>query len=194
MVSLNELGELDAGVQKFESAVRHVKAGIAVLDDMIARRLNEEAAAREKGNLEQRLRYYEAAALATGELDAILKTDPKALPVLLSLRATELAKQGPGRVVDVAQAGAALHGLEPKTVGNLYNAACAYGLCAAMVARDKPAPTDAEKAECKAFIDQSLACLKDAIAAGYKDFDYMKQDPDLALLRDLPEFQKLFAK
>src|SRR5208337_1902801 len=114
MVSLNKLGELDAGEQKFESAVRHVKAGIAVLDDMIAKRLNYEAAAREKGYLEQRLRYYEAAALATGDWDVILKADPKALPVLLSLRATELAKQGPGRVVDVAQAGAALHGLEPK--------------------------------------------------------------------------------
>jgi hypothetical protein len=40
----------------------------------------------------------------------------------------------------------------------------------------------------------ALACLKEAIAAGFKDFDHMKQDSDLAVLRDPPEFQPLFPK
>jgi hypothetical protein len=32
------------------------------------------------------------------------------------------------------------------------------------------------------LIDLSLACLKEAIAAGFNNFDHMKQDTDLASL------------
>ena len=53
MFSQYKLGELDAKLQRFESAIAHFGAGIAVLNGMIAKRLNEEtvAATREKGIL-----------------------------------------------------------------------------------------------------------------------------------------------
>jgi tetratricopeptide (TPR) repeat protein len=191
-VSQYKLGERDVGLQNLESAIAHFKAGIAVLDGMIAKRLNEEAAAREKQILEKWLRYCQTVVLAIGDWETILKADPKELPDLLSLRATELARRG--RLADVAQAGAKLRELEPRTSGNLYDAACAYSLCAALVVKDKPAPTEAEGAERKRLIDLSLACLKEALAAGYDDFEHMRQDTDLAPLRGLPEFENLFPK
>ena len=42
MVSQYKLGELDVKLQKFESAIAHFEAGIAVLNGMIAKRLNEQ--------------------------------------------------------------------------------------------------------------------------------------------------------
>ena len=33
--------------------------------------------------------------------------------------------------------------------------------------------------------------LREAIAAGWRDFAHMQKDPDLAPLRDLPEFKAL---
>jgi hypothetical protein len=41
-------------------------------------------------------------------------------------------------------------------------------------------------------IADSLATLREAIAAGWKDFDHIQKDPDLAPLRDLPEFKTLW--
>jgi hypothetical protein len=37
----------------------------------------------------------------------------------------------------------------------------------------------------------ALARLREAIAAGRKDFAHIPKDPDLAVLRDLPEFKAL---
>jgi hypothetical protein len=158
---------------------------------MIAKRLNEETAAREKGFLERRVRSCQLT-LATGDWAALIKTRPKVLPALLTLRVAELAKQG--RLADVAQAGTKLRELEPKTNENLYNAACAYGQSASLAVKGKPALTPAEDAERKKFVDLSLACLKEAIAAGYRNFDHIKHDTDLAALRGLPEFENLFPK
>jgi len=191
-VSQYKLGELDVKLQRFESAIGHFQAGIAVLNGMIATRLIEETATRVKEALEERLRFCQLAALATGDWAPLIKADAKLLPVLLSLRATELAKQG--RLADVAQAGAKLRELEPKTNVNLYNAACAYSLSAGLAVNDKRAPTPAEEAERKKFVDLSLACLREAIAVGYHDFGHMRQDTDLAPLRGLPEFENLFPK
>jgi tetratricopeptide (TPR) repeat protein len=192
MLSHYKLGELDAWLQRFESAIARFGAGIAVLDGMIARGMDAETATREKASLEERVQFCRLAPLATGDWDALIKMDPKPLPVLLSLRATAMAQRG--RLADVAQAGAKLRELEPKTNENLYNAACAYGLCAALVVKDKPAPTQGEAAESQKYIDLTMDCLKEAIATGFNDFDHLQQDSDLAALRGLPEFQSLIPK
>ncbi|MFM9962486.1 MAG: TPR end-of-group domain-containing protein [Planctomycetaceae bacterium] len=57
---------------------------------------------------------------------------------------------------------------------------------------DKPQPTDSETAEQqRKYLDLSLACLKEAVAAGYDNIDHIQQDTDLTPLRKLPEFQAL---
>ena len=40
----------------------------------------------------------------------------------------------------------------------------------------------------------ALRSLEQAIALGYRDYDWMQQDPDLEGLKDHPAFQKLLAK
>lgn len=40
---------------------------------------------------------------------------------------------------------------------------------------------------------RAIEALTQAVAGGYKTFGWMEQDPDLASLRGLPEFQKIVA-
>jgi hypothetical protein len=61
--------------------------------------------------------------------------------------------------------------LRPNDTNVLYNAACTFG-----VLKKK---------------QDALETLKKAIAYGYGNLEWIKQDPDLLLLRDDPEFQKL---
>jgi len=61
--------------------------------------------------------------------------------------------------------------LRPKDTNTLYNAACAYGLMKL-------------KAE-------AMETVRQALAAGYGNLDWMSKDPDLDCLHDDPEFRKL---
>ncbi|MFM9962479.1 MAG: protein kinase domain-containing protein [Planctomycetaceae bacterium] len=205
MVSHYKLGEVEVQAGRFDAARERFQAGVAVLDRMIAKKQNAAASQQDKTVLEGRIQFCAAAALATGDWDALLKTDAQTLPNLLSIRATELAKRG--QLTDVVQAGDKLRelaetakpkatglaalfaGKEPRKHDLLYRTACAYGLCATLSLKDKPQPTEAEQTERKKYIDRSLACLKEAVAAGYDDFEHMQQDSELTPLRELPEFQ-----
>jgi non-specific serine/threonine protein kinase len=61
--------------------------------------------------------------------------------------------------------------LRPDDGYTLYNAACVYGVLAR--------PADA------------MQMLRRAITSGYANFDWVRRDPDLTLLRDDPEFRQL---
>ena len=188
VVSQYKLGEWHVKANQLEAALARFAAGIKVVDDMIAKGLNAEQSKRQKAILVSRLQFCRAK-LATGDWDSLLKVDAALLPDLLTVRATLMASDG--KEAEVAQAGAKLRELEPKTEINLYNAACAFGLCAGLAANGKPKP---DEAEARKYQDLAIACLKEAIAAGYKDFDHMRQDDDLKPLRSLPEFESLFPK
>jgi tetratricopeptide (TPR) repeat protein len=131
--------------------------------------------------------------VATGDWETVLEQAAKS-PVLLYHRAAAFAKQK--KFDEAAQAAAKYREIaQAVTEGKadqLYNAARAYGLCAAAV---QPAEgetlTEAEQTRRTGYLDLSLACLKEAIAAGYDDFAHARKDSDLTALRDLPEFQKL---
>jgi len=47
--------------------------------------------------------------------------------------------------------------------------------------------------EKKSYQDLAIICLKEAIAAGFADFEWMGKDEDLILLRELPQFEALFS-
>jgi len=64
--------------------------------------------------------------------------------------------------------------LRPNDSNVLYNAACVYGLF--------------ERKR------EALETIEKAIAAGYSNMDWLARDPDLACLRDDPEFQRLLAE
>ena len=70
----------------------------------------------------------------------------------------------------VAQLQRAVH-LRPDDGNTLYNAACVYGILG--------------------HAAEALGMLRRAIAAGYSNFDWVRRDPDLALLQNDAEFRSL---
>jgi len=85
------------------------------------------------------------------------------------LMAAELA--GMGEVEETERHLQMAIALRPTDTNVLYNAACTYGIL--------------NKKQ------EALDTLKKAIECGYGNLEWIKQDPDLLLLRDDPEFQKL---
>jgi tetratricopeptide (TPR) repeat protein len=76
-----------------------------------------------------------------------------------------------GRIADGLKMDRKLVRLLPKNATAHYNLACSLALC--------KRKTDAVKS------------LQRAVDLGYDDLDWMTQDPDLDVLKDLPTFQKL---
>ena len=109
--------------------------------------------------------------------------------MLLEMRGTESVQAG--RAADAIQAVAKLRELGTATADQLYNAACVYSLCAAAIKPEPDALTAEQSAARQQHIAEALATLREAIAAGFKDFAHMQKDPDLTPLRYLPEFKAL---
>jgi serine/threonine protein kinase len=71
----------------------------------------------------------------------------------------------------------------------LYNVACAYALCAGAAMNPVANAPSADK-----LADEAMALLKQAVAQGFNDADYMKKDDDLGALRERDDFKKLLAE
>jgi eukaryotic-like serine/threonine-protein kinase len=69
--------------------------------------------------------------------------------------------------------------------------ACAHALASALVGAENPKPPPSERAERQALLDQAVATLKKAIAAGFADFAFLQKDTDLDPLRGRADFQEL---
>ena len=156
---------------------------------MIEKQQQAEALSNDKATIEENIEYCRTAEIATGDWDSLLKREESELSELLSVRCTELASRG--RIDDVAQVGAKHLELEPRTHGNLYNAACAYSLCAAILVNRGTTLSEAEEAERARFLELSRSSLKEAIAAGWTNFEWTRKDSDLVELRKLPDFEDL---
>ncbi|MSR56750.1 MAG: hypothetical protein EXS05_03645 [Planctomycetaceae bacterium] len=72
-----------------------------------------------------------------------------------------------------------------------YNAACVYGRAVERLKKDEEAP-DREKRLAQ-YQQAALGDLKTAIQTGFQDFELMKADPDLAVFKELAEFQQMLA-
>jgi eukaryotic-like serine/threonine-protein kinase len=81
------------------------------------------------------------------------------------------------------------------TAFDCYNLACLYALAAAAVRKDQRLTPDQQETGAKALISDAFRWLKAAAAAGVFDDaarrENAKKDNDLAILRDLPEFQRI---
>ncbi len=188
MVSEYKLGEVQVELGNYDAAIERFQAGIAVLDKMIENQQLVELSQGQRLLLQKRIEACVLSKLVTGDWNSLLQVDPKSLPTFLSFRATLLAKRG--RYQDVAQAAAKLRELEPKDKENLYNAACAYALAATAYSHSVSAQSEADPERDK-LLALSLACLKEAIFAGYDNFSHIREDADLTPLRGRPEFETL---
>ena len=79
-----------------------------------------------------------------------------------------------GRIVDGLKMDRKLVRLEPDNATAHYNLACSLALC-----KKRP---------------DALRSLRKAVSLGYDDLDWMQQDPDLEILKNDPEFQKLLGQ
>lgn len=76
-----------------------------------------------------------------------------------------------GRIADGLKMDRKLVRLDPENPTAHYNLACSLALC-----RKRP---------------DALRSLRKALALGYDDLDWMRQDPDLEILKDDPEFLQM---
>ena len=76
-----------------------------------------------------------------------------------------------GRIADGLKMDRKLVRLLPKNATAHYNLACSLALCKRK--------------------NDAVRSLQQAVALGYDDLDWMTQDPDLDVLKNLPIFQKL---
>jgi tetratricopeptide (TPR) repeat protein len=134
----------------------------------------------------KRLALCRKAEQAVRDLDFALKQPAAEVPALLDMRVRFLLKeQKPAAAVESAAKMKQLAGDKPD---QLYNAACLYALCAGANGTSPEASRLAK--ECA---HEALTLLKQAVAKGYGDAAHMKENQDLAALRQRADFQKLLA-
>lgn len=104
----------------------------------------------------------------TAFFESILRKDPDFTDVV-ELLGGLYTKQG--RIADGLKMDRKLVKLQPNNPTAHYNLACSFAL-------------SKRKSE-------ALRSLKQAVALGYKDYDWLSQDPDLEALQSHPEFKKL---
>jgi len=81
--------------------------------------------------------------------------------------------------------------LWPGDAGELYLAAAQLAVCVELVGKDKPERTADEEAARERIQDEAVQALNEAIAAGYKDMEKIRTDPNLSGLHGHAGFEKL---
>lgn len=109
--------------------------------------------------------------LQIGFIEGILRRDPGYVDALQILGDNYTRR---GRYVEGLQVDERLARLEPRNPLVLYNLACSYSL------------TDQ--------VERGLETLAHAIECGYRDFQWLRRDPDLRKVRKHPGFAKLAKK
>jgi serine/threonine protein kinase/Tfp pilus assembly protein PilF len=114
--------------------------------------------------------------------------DPRAAPVALDARLRHFA--GAKDIAGCRQTAEMWEALSRSDADGLYTAARMRAVTAAML---KATPGAAAARLSAEEADRAMAWLTKAVAAGYKDVEYMKADKDLDILRDRKGFQMLLA-
>jgi tetratricopeptide (TPR) repeat protein len=111
----------------------------------------------------------------------------------LSRRLTGLAsvERAAGQPAAAAAAVRESHKLWKGNASALKRTAVELAMVAAVVGRGKKVLSEAEQAEARGYEDEALAVLREALAAGYRDFAHLDTNPDLAGLRRRGDWQKL---
>jgi tetratricopeptide (TPR) repeat protein len=140
----------------------------------------------------QRLALCRKAEQAVKDLEFALKQPATEVPGLLDMRLRYLLKEQ--KLPAAVETADKMKERAGDKADQLYNAACAYALCAGAAKKPVadaggPAHPGSDK-----LPDEAMAVLKQAVTKGYKDVAHMKQDKDLDALRDRPDFKKLLAE
>ena len=174
---------------EYESAIKMYGLSLRVLQDLHQHRQLQPDRQALIGIVEAAIKTCQRSSIALGDWETLLQQPPALVPELLNIRGQRCLELG--WTDDAVEAVAKLRELKTATGGQLYNAACIYSRCAASIKADEKELTTAQSAARQKHVAGALATLREAIAAGFDKFDHLKNDPQLAPVRNLPEFQKL---
>ncbi len=184
------LGDTFVAARDYSRAVTSFEAATSILRLMIRKGQQVDSCKRYLAILERDINSAETAEIAFGDWGELLKHPAKSLPELLDSRSIEFASQK--NFTEATKAARKLRELKESDDGNLYNAACVFALAAASIEPAEGDELNSKQSEQRqAWIDEAITSLKQSIAAGWDDFDHMRADTDLTILRDLPEFRTL---
>jgi serine/threonine protein kinase len=138
----------------------------------------------------QRLALCRKAKRAVTDLDFVLQQPAAEVPGLLDLRVRFLLKGQ--KLLAAVESAARMKERAGDKAEQLYDAACAYALCAEAAKQAKSPVAIAPGFE--KLAEEALALLKQAVARGYKDAAHMKQDKDLVALGARADFKKLLTE
>jgi serine/threonine protein kinase/tetratricopeptide (TPR) repeat protein len=122
--------------------------------------------------------------------EAFQLTNAREVPELLVLRVRYLLKEQ--KLAAAVESAVKLKERAGVKAGQLYDAACAYALCAGAARQAQRAGAGTPGFE--KLTQEAMGLLRQAVARGYKDAAHMKQDKDLDALRERADFQKLQAE
>jgi serine/threonine protein kinase len=183
------IGEAEQAQLHYAAAVQAYARSVEMLEKL------DQAGELKDAYLAARLKLYRQwlvlcrkAERAVKDLDFALQQPAVEVPVLLDMRLRYLLKEQ--KLSAAVESAARMKERAGDNAAHLYNAACAYALCAAAKQANSPG-TGAPGSE--RLAQEAMALLKQAVARGYKDAAHMKQDNDLDALRQRPDFQKLLA-
>jgi hypothetical protein len=189
-LSHGQLGEVEQARMDYAAAVRAYARSVELFE-----KLDEAGALKEPYHsrlkfVREQLALCRKAEQSVRDLDFALRQPAAEVLGLLDLRVRYLLKeQRLAAAVESAVKIKERAGVKPD---QLYDAACAYALCAGAAKQAKGAVAGAPGFE--KLSQEAMVLLKQAVAKGYKDAGHMKQDKDLDALRERADFQKLLAE
>jgi tetratricopeptide (TPR) repeat protein len=183
---------------RFDQAIAQVNLGLAVLEPRVELEPND-ALARDTclqlhGNRGLALSALGKHRESVQEWERVIALAPKPVPMSYHAGlAVELAQVGElARALAEARIVSSATGI---SAADCYNLGCLYGLCAVRARNTTNLPAEQRAHEVETHIREALRWLKAAQGAGaFKDSAlraHAKNDPDLAILKDRPEFRQI---
>jgi tetratricopeptide (TPR) repeat protein len=191
-----DLGRSEMNLRGYEEAAGNFEQGVAILQDYDRQgKLKDQPIFQQMLlNMRHKLTVCRAAGRAIEDLEFIVDQPPALAADLLYIRAAVLA--GRGQHVQAETAADKLLALDPRNTGYLYDAACAYALCAAAVGHGKSANqlTPEEAADRKRYAGRAVETLSALFRLGFKETANIEIDPDFAAIRQEENYRTLMAR
>jgi serine/threonine protein kinase/tetratricopeptide (TPR) repeat protein len=186
-----QIGEAEQGRLNFPAAIRSFVKSVEMFEELDRKQALTEWFYRTRlVEYRQRLAACQNTERAVKDLDFALRQPADDVPRLLYLRVQILLRQQD--LSAAAESAAKLKERAGDRAELLYDAACGYAVCAS-AAKQKP-DRSAGAPESESLAGEAIALLRRAMAHGFRDAAHMKQDPDLAALRERQDFKSLIVE